>query len=142
MTDEQVIERAIEIARRLGGIRSEYELWRELHVGYLQAQWCLDEMKKRGILSAEGALASAYTGDPDLLDVIESMARRHCFCNGSVTDSGIISENAKALRVLAKRGRFRITAEKGWMVVGYWPEHDPQNATTPTTKETGDQPNA
>jgi len=72
----------------------------------------------------------------DFLDQIEDMARQHCFTDKevkryhgvaefNVTDSGATSANADALRMLAKHGRFRIVREYGRMVVGYWPEHDP-----------------
>jgi hypothetical protein len=75
---------------------------------------------------------------PDPLDDLESMARQHCDTrrvdrdyNGQVagtlvTDSGAISANAEALETLADAGRFRIVAEGGRMVVGYWPENDPE----------------
>ena len=33
--------------------------------------------------------------------------------------------DADALRTLAEHGRFRIIRECGRMVVGYWPENDP-----------------
>lgn len=74
-----------------------------------------------------------------VLDALESMARQHCHngwaekdYNGQVagtvvTDSGAISANASALEILAETAppRFRIVAEGGRMVVGYWPENDP-----------------
>ena len=64
------------------------------------------------------------------------MARQHCFTdpkqavrNGvteiNTTDSGALSADADALRILASHGRFRIIREHGRMVLGYWPEHDP-----------------
>lgn len=43
-----------------------------------------------------------------------------------VTDSGAISSRADMLRRLAALGKFRIVGETGRMVVGYWPENDPQ----------------
>lgn len=75
-----------------------------------------------------------------LLDVLESMANQHCRTaaahrdyNGQlagtlVTDSGALTANGKALHVLANANppRFRIVAEIGRMVVGYWPENDPE----------------
>jgi hypothetical protein len=72
------------------------------------------------------------------LDLIEALARQHCFTDqtertyqGSpevmVTDSGALAANAAALRMLAEHGRFRIVRECGRMVLGYWPEHDPES---------------
>jgi hypothetical protein len=75
-----------------------------------------------------------------LLDVLESMANQHCHTgvahrdyNGQlagtlVTDSGALTANGKALHLLAKVNppRFRIVAEAGRMVIGYWPENDPE----------------
>lgn len=43
-----------------------------------------------------------------------------------VTDSGAITSRATALRTLANFDKFRIVAEFGRMVVGYWPENDPK----------------
>jgi hypothetical protein len=71
-----------------------------------------------------------------LLEALESMARQHCFTDErerflrgvreiNITDSGDIGANADALRTLAERGRFRIVRQAGRMVVGYWPENDP-----------------
>jgi|ERR1035441_828436 hypothetical protein len=79
---------------------------------------------------SSGALGS------DLLDALEDMARQHCYTNRTLktyqgvieiktTDSGALSANADALRTLAEHGRFRIIRECGRMVVGYWPENDP-----------------
>jgi hypothetical protein len=78
------------------------------------------------------------------LDVIEDLARQHCFTDTkvrtyhdvpefNVTDSGGISTDADALRTLAKHARFRIVREYGRMVVGYWPENDPNNGVTGVT---------
>lgn len=73
----------------------------------------------------------------DILDDLETAARQICSTqrakhdyNGQVagtlvTDSGAISTAADLLRRLAEAGRFRIVAEGGRMVVGYWPENDP-----------------
>lgn len=72
-----------------------------------------------------------------LLEELESMARQHCHtrkvgldykgqvAGTLVTDSGALSANALTLRTLAKQDRFRIVNEYGRMVVGYWPENDP-----------------
>ena len=77
--------------------------------------------------------------EPNILDALESMARQHCFTgkvdrdyNGQVagtfvTDSGALSANAEVLEILAEQHRFRIVAAHGRMVVGYWPENDPQS---------------
>ncbi len=43
-----------------------------------------------------------------------------------VTDIEGIAANATAFELLAAYGRFRIVASGGRMVVGYWPEHDPE----------------
>lgn len=73
----------------------------------------------------------------EALDDLETMTRQSCGTfeaksdyNGQVagtkvTDSGAISTYASALRKLAEAKRFRIVAETGRMVVGYWPENDP-----------------
>ena len=69
-----------------------------------------------------------------LLDALESMARQHCGETPSdhpqeplLTDSYFISANADALELLAEEGRFRIVRSFGRMVVGYWPENDPEH---------------
>lgn len=79
--------------------------------------------------------------DPDVLGDLEDICRQNCTSlkvdrdyNGQVagtlvTDSGAISAHADGLRRLAKHSRFRIVADGGRMVVGYWPEHDPQKQT-------------
>jgi len=79
---------------------------------------------------------TANDGGNDLLDELESMARQHCFTattgvhhgvmEENITDSGAISSDAETLRTLARHGRFRIVREGGRMVVGYWPEDDPE----------------
>jgi len=73
----------------------------------------------------------------DLLTVLEILAKHSCHSgkverdyNGQVagtevTDSDAIAANAMALCRLAEANRFRIVAEYGRMVVGYWPENDP-----------------
>jgi 2',3'-cyclic-nucleotide 2'-phosphodiesterase (5'-nucleotidase family) len=80
----------------------------------------------------------------ELLEVIEYMARQHTHTalvdrdyNGQVkgtrvTDSGALSSNQSVLELLAKHGRFRIVAQAGRMVVGYWPENDPTNVKAET----------
>ena len=94
------------------------------------APWVVEEVKK---LERENAA---------LLDTIEDLARQHCHtslawrdyngqvANTLVTDSGALYVNSIALRRLAKDGKFRIVAEHGRMVVGYWPENDPQKQET------------
>jgi hypothetical protein len=73
----------------------------------------------------------------ELLAALEDIARQHCYTNPvenvyqgvtviNITDSGALSADADALRVLAQHGRFRIIREHGRMVVGYWPENDPK----------------
>jgi len=78
------------------------------------------------------------TTETQILDALQSMCYQNCYTgkverdyNGQVagtlvTDSGALSAEAEALRILAEHGRFRIVAEGGRMVVGYWPENDPQ----------------
>ena len=72
----------------------------------------------------------------DDLNQIEAMARKRCYTarqirtyrgdlEFNITDSGADQDDADALRTLAEHGRFRIVRELGRMVVGYWPEHDP-----------------
>ena len=91
----------------------------------------------------QSALPSMESGSA-LLDALESMARQHCdtrkvgrdylgqVAGTNVTDSGALSANAEALSILAENGRFRVVADCGRMVVGYWPENDPM----PNTKMT------
>ncbi len=67
------------------------------------------------------------TDTTELLDALEDMARQHCHTNDSnETTSGAMSTDAYVLRLLARHGRFKIRSEFGRMVVGYWPEHDPE----------------
>lgn len=84
-------------------------------------------------LEAELAAARA-----EALDSLEEAGRACCHTsqvtrdyNGQVagtrvTDSGAMAVAADYLRRLAAAGRFRIVSEYGRMVVGYWPENDPQ----------------
>jgi hypothetical protein len=84
-----------------------------------------------------------YQGRPvvmldDALEMIEDLAVQFCSTqkvdrdyNGQVkgtlvTDSGGLGTGARALLLLAEHGRFRVIAEHGRMVVGYWPWHDPE----------------
>ena len=79
----------------------------------------------------------------ETLDALEEMARQHCYSktvecdyNGQVagtvvTDSGALSASRDALIVLERAKRFRIVALAGRMVVGYWPENDPERKETP-----------
>jgi hypothetical protein len=80
---------------------------------------------------------------PEIIAALEDMARQHCHTakvdrdyNGQVagthvTDSGALSANEDALDILARLGRFRIVAAHGRMVVGYWPENDPEKKPRP-----------
>ena len=73
-----------------------------------------------------------------LLIVLEMLTRHSCHTskaerdyNGQVagtdvTDSQAIGANAMALFLLSEHRRFRIVGDSGRMVVGYWPENDPQ----------------
>jgi len=88
--------------------------------------------------------AGTWASGTGMVDVLENLARQHCHTarvasdyNGQVagtlvTDSGGISVNADALLELAaaKPPRFRVVAIGGRMVVGYWPEHDPNSEVT------------
>lgn len=86
--------------------------------------------------SVDGQMKQGHeAAENELLDMLEDMARQHCFTSEvrtyhgvpevNVTDSGGISTDAAALRTLAKNGRFRIVRECGRMVIGYWPENEP-----------------
>jgi hypothetical protein len=89
------------------------------------------------------ALSVKDSETADLLDTVEDLARQHCHTgtalrdyNGQVagtlvTDSGALTTDAIALRRLAEAGRFRIVAEHGRMVVGYWPENEPRKEAQP-----------
>lgn len=95
----------------------------------------LTETEERGLADQ---LCEAMQKKSLVLDALESMARQHCLSlkaerdyNGqvagtTVTHSGALSADAEALEVLAAHGRFRVVASSGRMVVGYWPENDPQ----------------
>jgi len=86
---------------------------------------------------------------PACLEALEDMARQHCHTgrqakdhNGlkagtMVTDSGGLSADADALRALASHRRFRIVAEYGRMVCGYWPENDPEPNPSPEPRRQG-----
>lgn len=70
----------------------------------------------------------------ELLDALQAMAEQHCHTERKDhpefpgrTDSGAITANAEALFMLAEHGRFRITAGCGRMVIGYWPDDDPES---------------
>ena len=69
----------------------------------------------------------------EMLDALENMSRSECYTDedGKFTSSGALSTHADALRVLAAKGRFRMTRNQGRMVVGYWPENDPQKPVAP-----------
>ena len=78
-----------------------------------------------------------------LLIVLEMLTRYSCYTqkverdyNGQVagtdvTDSQAIGANAMALFLLSEHRRFRIVGDTGRMVVGYWPENDPQKKEQP-----------
>lgn len=91
------------------------------------------------IVMLRSALAEAKRQRDEALDALENIARGNCYThkvekdyNGQVagtmvTDSGALSTEAEALELLAEHKRFRVVAASGRMVVGYWPENDPQN---------------
>lgn len=69
----------------------------------------------------------------EAMQCLEDMARQHCHCDKResadeplITDSGAITANAEALELLEKYGKFRIARGIGRMVLGYWPENDPE----------------
>lgn len=75
------------------------------------------------------------------LDIIEDFTRRLVHTSDRwvdgdsekthvLTDSGGMGDDAHNLRLLAEYGRFRIVRQFGRMVVGYWPENDPERKTT------------
>lgn len=71
--------------------------------------------------------------DPTTIEYIAASPSTVAAYNGQaaaslVTDSGAIGANGAALAALARAGRFRIIAEGDRMVVGYWPENDPNEA--------------
>jgi len=94
------------------------------------------------IAELEDENAALQRENAELLDTIEDLARQHCYTgtalrdhNGQVagtlvTDSGALTANSIALRRLAKDNKFRVVAEHGRMVVGYWPENDPARKET------------
>ena len=84
-----------------------------------------------------GRPCNQFSTSNTVLDALEGMARNHCYLDTAtktyqgasetnVTDSGGLSADAEALRLLARHGRFRVERASGRMVVGYWPEHDPK----------------
>jgi hypothetical protein len=71
-----------------------------------------------------------------LLEALEDMARQHCCTERADhpeyplrTDSGALSANAEALEILHEHKRFRCTISCGRMVLGYWPENEPEPRT-------------
>ena len=55
----------------------------------------------------------------ELLDALEDMVWQHCYQHDDDSfDSGALTTNARALRLLAKHNRFQIEREFGRMVVG------------------------
>ena len=65
----------------------------------------------------------------ELLNALESMARRHCDINPETrrVDSWGVNANAEALELLAKHKRFCGLHRSGRMVMGYWPEDYPKS---------------
>lgn len=93
---------------------------------------------------------NTYTTTPrtdafSTLDALEHMARQHCHTGKAeqdykgqvagtfVTDSGGLSASAETLEILsaANPSRFRIVAQHGRMIVGYWPENEPMPSALP-----------
>jgi hypothetical protein len=74
----------------------------------------------------------------DALDTLDDMAHQHCstrkaerdyrgqIAGSLVTDSSALSAHASALETLAEHGYFRVIGSLRRMVVGYWPENDPE----------------
>ncbi len=91
----------------------------------------------------EAKFAALEQENAALLDLVEDLARQHCHTDTAfgdykgqvagtlVTDSGALTTDAIALRRLAEAGRFRVVAEHGRMVVGYWPENEPRKEAQP-----------
>jgi len=127
-------EFARELEREGNAMRAELKVWRD---GGLTEEVIRenDGFIKVGNGCAVVCLADAL--ESAALDALRSMCGQHCDTrkaekdyNGQVagslvTDSGAITANATALQLLAEHGRFRIVAEGGRMVVGYWPENEP-----------------
>ena len=62
----------------------------------------------------------------EILEELEHMCRQHCYTNEAtkVTDSGCLSANADALRLLGRLGRFTVVLDgPGRVVQGYWPDN-------------------
>lgn len=90
------------------------------------------------IARLQARVAELEQENAKLLELVEGVARQHCYTHtvdrdyneqvaGTlVTDSSALTADSIALRRLANAGRFRVVAEHGRMVVGYWPENDPQ----------------
>lgn len=58
-----------------------------------------------------------------LVDVLENMARQHCFQDASkLVDSRNLKANASTLRLLHAYARFLIVEDSGRFVTGYWPD--------------------
>ena len=69
-----------------------------------------------------------------LLDALEDMARQACYTRRTddteepgITDSGALSTYADTLIILDEEKRFRIIRGFGRMILGYWPENDPES---------------
>ena len=55
----------------------------------------------------------------ELVDCLVDMVRQHCYCHNNRTyDSGALTSDAEAMRLLAKLGKFEIEKEHGRIVHG------------------------
>lgn len=109
------------------------------HLPYELLEHMAESVNKAGpsIATITDELKAGSTTNEDYLEDLENMARQHCFTDKkmktyqgvpeiNITDSGGLSTDAEALRTLAEHGRFRIVREHGRIVVGFWPENEPE----------------
>ena len=56
----------------------------------------------------------------ELLEVIMDMVNQHCQRSDGTLDSMALTDNAYAMRLLAKHGKLKIISEYGRRVIGKW----------------------
>ena len=55
----------------------------------------------------------------ELVGCLVDMVRQHCYCHNNQTyDSGALTSDAEAMRLLAKLGKFEIKEDRGRIVSG------------------------
>jgi len=103
----------------------------------LRAKLAYLDGRTNWLCTCGGTDCNGQRENEELLTVLHILARHSCptgkaesdyngqVAGTEVTDSGAIAANALALCRLAEAGLFRIVAESGLLVVGYWPENDP-----------------